>query len=243
MYTYEDYKKLEKGLKKYYHVETIHIKPKSQGNNAVFILRKNSTSRQAFILKAGNKQMIIEDLKHKDILRKIPSRYQKYFVQTLNIPFESSLFPNFYFFQMEYIKGTSLYSLLKKNELNQYQIEMIQDQLKRTLLTLWKIGYIHNDLHLSNIMVINEKTPQVQIKIIDFGHAVKVDPMDPHEQHPKKWYKKMLKKYNISTSNPNYWILGKSPAHMYAKHHKQLLKDKKFYKPSSFWKKMWKKIM
>ena len=238
MYQYEHYKKLERWLKTKYFVQTIHIKPKGYGNNAVFLLRKHSTSHNAFILKAGNKQMLIENEKHKDILRKIPNRHKKHFVQIYDIPFESSLFPHFYFLQMEYIKGTSLYTLLKNDMLSQNEITSIQGQLKNVLLTLWLTGYIHNDLHLSNILI----TPQLQVKIIDFGHSVQVDPMDPHEPNPKKWYKKMVKKYNIYTSNPNYWILGKSPTDMYAINHKHLLKEKHFYKPSTFWKKLWKTL-
>ena len=89
---------------------------------------------------------------------------------------------------------------------------------------IWKLGYIHGDLH--NILILSNG----DIKILDFGFSQKTTPLKNNKKIIE-WFipawNNYLKKQGLSKGNPNGWVAGINQ-NMYATNHKNLLKEKFF---------------
>ena len=73
---------------------------------------------------------------------------------------------------MSLVDGKPLHSIFRPGQptrlKNPYSIQKVRRGLNSALIQLWKMGVIHTDLHLNNIMV----TKNNVVHIIDFGNAV-----------------------------------------------------------------------
>ena len=80
----------------------------------------------------------------------------------------------------EYLKGVSLESKLKEyiHDMTEFSIDVTIGVLKG-LGALHKSGYIHRDIDMSNIMILNDG----KIKLIDLGIAKKIRELNPSDKH------------------------------------------------------------
>lgn len=214
-------KLVEHRLKRVFHVDTIHIKH----TNAVFIV---SMGTYKMIVKAGDEDVLHEKVINFELYNKLKSA-KKYIVKPLKFPHLSTLFPDINFHIMELIDGVPLREVLENGTLSKCGIEDIKKQLKFLFKEIWKLGYIHADLHTNNIMI----TPAGQIKLIDFGFTQRVDPFLPNLQTPRSWFKSqwpsVLELGNIPMGNPNIWVTGSMGGiDMFSKINRNLLKSKGF---------------
>lgn len=74
---------------------------------------------------------------------------------------------------MEYIEGQLLFDVVK--QYNGRIPKQLYDALHAAVVTMWKIGVVHCDLHYKNIIV--QLTPQglYTVKLLDFGYAVELN--------------------------------------------------------------------
>lgn len=83
----------------------------------------------------------------------------------------------FLFTVMEYIKGRSLLSQLRRRgPLNGRQTAEVTVQLCNALMEVHEQGLLHRDLKPSNIMLFRDEDGHVRVKLLDFGVAKIVDP-------------------------------------------------------------------
>lgn len=69
------------------------------------------------------------------------------------------------FIEMEYIQGKTLNDYLQTKKLNQKQVEILENKIKK----LHKLNIVHRDLHKNNIMVVSGK--KFDIYLIDLGFS------------------------------------------------------------------------
>ena len=69
------------------------------------------------------------------------------------------------FIEMEYIQGKTLTNYLQTKKLNQKQVEILENKIKK----LHKLNIVHRDLHKNNIMVVSGK--KFDIYLIDLGFS------------------------------------------------------------------------
>ena len=210
--------KVEAALRKDFDVETLQYK---RYENAIFLLNKK------MILKVGDANISKEYIIHHDIYNSLSFSNKKHVVEPIDLGGTSSeKFRDTYFYPMEYVNGISFKKFLEQKKINQKKLKKIKNQLLKLFTEIWKLGYIHGDLHLDNILIL----PNGNIKVIDFGFALKTTPLK-NNKHIKEWFiptwEKFLVKQHLLKGNPNGWVAGISP-NMFAKHHKNLLKSKFF---------------
>jgi serine/threonine protein kinase len=68
---------------------------------------------------------------------------------------------------MELIEGDTLYTYFEENPTH---VPLIFRKLENAIVRLWKLGYTHNDMHYSNIMIDSRQ----RIFILDFERAVRI---------------------------------------------------------------------
>ena len=75
---------------------------------------------------------------------------------------------------MEYVKGRSLYSYMKKagGRVNETDAKIIVKQLVDAIAYLHRERIVHRDLKLENLLIDDKKV----VKVIDFGFSVSVKP-------------------------------------------------------------------
>ncbi|CAD8089548.1 unnamed protein product [Paramecium sonneborni] len=74
---------------------------------------------------------------------------------------------------LEYIQGGTLSNLLKQNEIHELMSSEICLQIILGLKEIHRCGYVHRDIKLDNILI--AQFNPIQIKIIDFGFAEKIN--------------------------------------------------------------------
>ncbi|MDZ7859335.1 MAG: protein kinase [Candidatus Krumholzibacteriota bacterium] len=77
---------------------------------------------------------------------------------------------NIPYFTMELINGRDLRSFISQNK-NLYLLPDILEQIINALSYLHKKNILHGDIKPENIMLINNKTGQITVKLLDFGLA------------------------------------------------------------------------
>src|SRR5213082_1427013 len=81
---------------------------------------------------------------------------------------------------MEYIKGVTLETLLRKSgRLSPERAGRLLGQLCEALQAAHAEGIIHRDLKPANLMVVDADSPYEKIKVMDFGLAKLVDAHPP----------------------------------------------------------------
>lgn len=77
---------------------------------------------------------------------------------------------------MHHCKGGTLYEYLIENDLN--LPELVTQEMMRKLLVglnhLHKLGIMHRDIKLDNIMLLRKNDPN-SIRIMDFGYSAFID--------------------------------------------------------------------
>ena len=199
-----EFKKIEKILHAAYmrkNVKTLHIKR----DNSVFIIEKNG---KKWVLKVGDISLADERDINFEIYKNIPKNFRKHIVKPLELPsYYSAKFPYLTFHLMELVKGQPLGDLLQTGKLSTKDINNIKLQLRTIFNEIWKLGYLHGDLHTLNIMI----TPDMTVKIIDFGFTQKVNPYTENK-NVFEWFKTqwpyVLQRKGIPKGNPNIWVMG-----------------------------------
>ncbi|CAD8176978.1 unnamed protein product [Paramecium octaurelia] len=76
-----------------------------------------------------------------------------------------------YYIIMELLKGETLYSFIKKTQLNVSQIKAVMSRCLKALCYLNFLNIIHRDLKLENLVLLEPNNVET-VKIIDFGLAI-----------------------------------------------------------------------
>src|SRR5712692_10523567 len=108
------------------------------------------------------------------------ARFQHPFVVTL---YDASLTdPQGPCIVMEYIKGSTLDTLLQRNDpLSPSRVGRLLGQICEVLQAAHSEGVIHRDLKPANLMVVDPDTPYEMIKVTDFGLAKLLAPEANHK--------------------------------------------------------------
>ena len=131
-------------------------------------------------------------------------------------------------YAMEAINGIPLRSylnaLIQMKKKNTKEIYMITQQVRAAFVCMWKLGYIHGDAHMGNILVTRGSNGP-SVKIIDFGFVTQVSPLrninsDTHENY-KLWFQtqwpKVLMAAGVKILNPNLVYMSPNRIPMYCK--------------------------
>jgi serine/threonine protein kinase len=145
------------------------------GMGKVYLARQSDLGRQV-VVKVMHEH-IAADPKFRDRFQRetlVMARFQHPCCVTL---FDASLNdPNGPCIVMEYVKGTNLETLLRKNgKFTPARVGRIIAQLCDVLQAAHDEGIIHRDLKPANLMVIEPDTPRERIKVMDFGLAKLAD--------------------------------------------------------------------
>jgi serine/threonine protein kinase len=141
------------------------------GMGKVYLARQTDLGRQV-VVKVMHEH-IASDPKFRDRFQRetlVMARFQHPCCVML---FDASLNdPNGPCIVMEYVKGTNLETLLRKNgKFSPARVGRIVAQLCDVLQAAHEEGIIHRDLKPANLMVIEPDTPRERIKVMDFGLA------------------------------------------------------------------------
>lgn len=213
----------------------IKIVPIAKGPNGTIVYMKRDNRRS--IVKIGKRGIITREYEnHVNVYERVSMGCKKHIVKPYELN-EENIRPYIERFmrngeiayEMEYIHGVTLRDYLKTA--TKEQKKDILKQTEEAFTCIWKVGYIHGDAHLGNIMVVNT-TNGPMIKIIDFGYTVKVKtPKQRIETKPKllKWFrqewKKVLKYKRIEKGNPNSVIVEPNHIPFFYKPNQNLLKN------------------
>ena len=75
----------------------------------------------------------------------------------------------------------SLKDFLEKNKITLYQASLIINHLIKAVSKLHKMGYVHNDIQLSNIFIYNNFPV-----LADYGEAKKLNKGEENDEFDKK---------------------------------------------------------
>lgn len=145
------------------------------GMGKVYLARQSDLGRQV-VVKVMHEH-IASDPKFRERFQRetlVMARFQHPCCVTL---FDASLNdPNGPCIVMEFVKGTNLESLLRKNgKFSPARVGRIIAQLCDVLQAAHDEGIIHRDLKPANLMVIEPDSPRERIKVMDFGLAKLAD--------------------------------------------------------------------
>ena len=178
------------------------------------------TINDKYVLKVA-KDAKEERAKHIILWHTLNEECKKYFVKPYQLPLDCRPTNKKYqMHAMEKINGVNMSDFIKYNLAidNKIAIKTVMNQLKSAIMCLWKSGFIHNDLHMKNVLVSKDG-----IKIIDFGLSEKVTPLKSPKTKKDliKWftqkYTKSLNKLGLSSMNPNLYAYGIKKHKMYCK--------------------------
>jgi len=102
----------------------------------------------------------------------------------------------YYYTYMEFIDGITLYNFIEKVSINKINKE-IKNKIFKLLVKkkniLHKLGYVHNDLHMGNIILKMKKDKIIDLFIIDYGLSKNLNNL----------YANGIKKYLYENNNEN----------------------------------------
>ena len=202
------------------------------------VFKITDDENKVFIFKASNRKKRIEyeEYIHIHIYDKINCK--KYIVKPIEltsiIKKEILKLVEFkYGYAMEYINGVTLYETLKMmTNANGKEYNIIRKQLIGAFTCLWKNGFIHGDSHMKNILVYVSSRGLIKIKIIDFGFSksflvpAKLNTKEELLQWFKEGWPEILKQRRVKKGNPDSMYININFLPVFAKSHKNLLKDK-----------------
>lgn len=87
------------------------------------------------------------------------------------------------YFAMEYLEGRTLASVLQQGPLPPERVIRIASQIARAVAEVHRMGWVHRDLKPSNVMLLNRKGEPDFVKVLDFGLARLLDPLDADLTH------------------------------------------------------------
>ena len=200
------------------------------------VFKITDDENKVFIFKASNRKKNIEyeEYIHFHIYDKINCK--KYIVKPMKlspiIKKEILKLVKFkYGYAMEYIKGVTLHRAFQMIT-NGKEYNIIRKQLVESFTCLWKNGFIHGDSHMKNILVYVSSRDLIKIKIIDFGFSksfsvpAKLNTKEELLQWFKEGWPVILKQKRIKKGNPDSMYININFLPVFAKSHKNLLKDK-----------------
>jgi serine/threonine protein kinase len=81
------------------------------------------------------------------------------------------------FIELEYLEGMDVTSYLHEKDVSYVTLSWLARSIAYSLKVLAKIGFVHGDLHLANIMIPEEELDDEKphIKLIDFGNSTDSD--------------------------------------------------------------------
>ena len=111
-------------------------------------------------------------------------------------------------FAMEYVDGVTLHTFVSRTK-DYAKLSAVRENLKKAVMCLWKAGYIHADLHMANVMVARN----LDVKIIDFGYASRVDPLLKTDRASvRAWFAShwapIKQMWRLADMNPNVHAYG-----------------------------------
>lgn len=181
------------------------------GEGAYGTVLRKTTATKDLAIKIGM-DAYKERKKHFLLWRKLPPHCKKYFPEPLPIPRQVRRnFANKPIHAMEYIHGKTMFQFVH-TQLEKGNIQAIRKSfqlLKRAIMCLWMNGFIHNDLHMENIIVYRNS-----IKIIDFDFLKRVTPLNTYATYSQvvNWYSKhyenTLSECGLKKINPNLTAFG-----------------------------------
>ena len=182
---------------------------------------RSRTGQQEYAVKtthraSAQKAMLREKKEHFDLYEAIPPNMKKHFPRPVEVRWKVGGPIDREAYGMEAIPRAIRLSDVLKAGTPARRTEYLK-QLRRVLVTMWKAGYIHGDIHLNNI-VINGKTGD--LVVLDFGFLTKVSKKPPASVdgngtnglgplHTKwvEWFRgeweRHLNKINMVEGNPN----------------------------------------
>ena len=191
----------------------------------------------------NNNQSMNELMREREIhiqfYNSLPPNMKKYFPRPVRAKYQGENGPNPSIYAMEAVQNSStLEYLMMTNKLNAAMKQKIIRDIRSAIMSIWKAGYIHGDMHLANILV-NPKTGQVTI--IDFGFMRKTITSPPRTNWKvgnaaanQKWtswfsreWKQMLNNMEFDIGNPNMMVFPQYMKNMdfFAEHHVKYFKN------------------
>ena len=166
-----------------------------------------------------------ERKKHIMLWKALSPECKKYFVKPLKIPTNCRAQKGYSSHAMEYVTGVNMHEFVKYalKTGNKDAVAIVMNKLKKAIMCLWKSGFIHNDLHMRNVLVTD-----TGIKIIDFGLSEKVTPLKTPFTNKQitNWftnkYTKSLNKLGFNVMNPNLYAYGIEKHNMFSKLNQKL---------------------
>ncbi len=149
------------------------LRPLGEGGMGVVYLGRQLDLGRQIVIKVMHER-IASDPKFRDRFQRetlLMARFQHPYAVTLH---DASLDdPGGPCIIMEYIRGVTLDTLLRRNKgrLNPVRIGRLLGQLCEVLQAAHQEGIIHRDLKPTNLMVVDPDTPYEKIKVMDFGLA------------------------------------------------------------------------
>ncbi len=165
---------------------------------------------------ASTRELKREREMHFTFYNSLPYSMRKHFPKPVDVKWEGDgprIDPSVY--AMEEVEGgvTVVDILTDRKKYAKFNPELLLRQLRGVVMSMWKAGFIHGDLHLENMVVNNNGT----IVVLDFGFmgrvAEKPPPThngDPEQRLDDKWvgwfkkeWKRRLRMLGIRSGNPN----------------------------------------
>lgn len=84
---------------------------------------------------------------------------------------------------MEYLEGRTLESVLARGPLRPERVIRIAAQIARAVAEVHRLGWVHRDLKPSNVMLLPREGHPDFVKVLDFGLARLLDPVDGDLTH------------------------------------------------------------
>ena len=206
---------------------------------------RSRTGQQEYAVKTSHrasaqKAMLREKKEHFDLYEAIPPNMKKHFPRPVEVRWKVLGPIDHDAYGMEAVPRAIRLSDVLQTSTPVQRTEYLK-QLRKVLVTMWKTGYIHGDIHLNNI-VINGKTGD--LVVLDFGFLTKVSKKPPASVDGNgtngigalntKWvewfrgeWERHLNKINMFEGNPNLVAWPRqltNNTYYFARDHKAIIK-------------------
>ena len=145
-----------------------------QGSFGKVFKVKQKVTGNIFAMKLINKDTEFNNSENKNFLNEI------YILRQLDHPnilkvYEYFSNEKYWYFVMEYVSGGELYDkICEMNYYDESKASIIMKQILSCITYLNQMNIVHRDLKPENMMLLNKKNDSLEIKLIDFGTAVKL---------------------------------------------------------------------